>query len=147
MLSHSVVSDSLRPMDCSLPGSSVHGNSPGRNTGVGCHFLLQWNLPDPGIEPRSPIMQADALTSEPPGKPKNTGVDSLSLLQGNFPTQESNWDFLHCRRILYQLSYPGNPERLCTALQWRPLIYIRTKAAIRFFDPWYNPVFCLLWCL
>ena len=29
------------PMDCSLPGSSVHGDSPGKNTGVGCHFLLQ----------------------------------------------------------------------------------------------------------
>ena len=28
-------------MDCSPPGSSVHGNSPGKNTGVGCHFLLQ----------------------------------------------------------------------------------------------------------
>ena len=29
------------PMDCSLPGSSVHEYSPGKNTGVGCHFLLQ----------------------------------------------------------------------------------------------------------
>ena len=29
--------------------------------------------------------------TEPPGKPKNTGVGSLSLLQGNFPTQELNW--------------------------------------------------------
>ena len=28
-------------MDCSLPGSSVHGNFPGKNTGLGCHFLLQ----------------------------------------------------------------------------------------------------------
>ena len=28
-------------MDCSLPGSSVHGILPGKNTGVGCHFLLQ----------------------------------------------------------------------------------------------------------
>ena len=35
------------------PGSSVHGDSPGKNTGVGCHFLLQGDLPDPGIEPRS----------------------------------------------------------------------------------------------
>ena len=32
-------------MDCSLPGSSVHGNSPGRNTGVGCHALLQGIFP------------------------------------------------------------------------------------------------------
>ena len=40
------------PMDCGLPGSSVHGDSPGKNTRVGCHYLLQgifptqgWNLP------------------------------------------------------------------------------------------------------
>ena len=39
------------------------------NTGVGCHFLLQGNLPDPGIKPGSPTLQADALPSEPPGKP------------------------------------------------------------------------------
>ena len=36
-----------------------------------------------------------------------TGVGSLSLLQGIFPTQESNWGFLHCRQILYQTSYQG----------------------------------------
>ena len=41
----------------------------------------------------------------------NTGAGSLSLLQGIFPTQESNWGLLHCRRILYQLSYPGSPAR------------------------------------
>ena len=40
---------------------------------------------------------------------QNTGVGSLSLLQGIFPTQESNWGLLHCRWILYQLSYQGNP--------------------------------------
>ena len=38
-------------------------------------------------------------------KLKNTGVGSLSLLQGIFPTQESNWDLLYYRWILYQLSY------------------------------------------
>jgi len=38
---------------------------------------------------------------------QNTGVGSLSLLQGIFPTQESNRDLLHCRHILYQLSYQG----------------------------------------
>ena len=37
--------------------------------GVGCYFLFQGNLPDPVIEPKSPTLQADALTSEPPGKP------------------------------------------------------------------------------
>ena len=148
------------PMDCSPPGSSVHVNSPGKNTGVCCHVLLQgifptqvshvagsfftvwatrkkkkekflsrvwlfaipwtvayqaspsmgfsrkeyWSgllfplpggLSDPGIEPRSLALYADALQSEPPGnsppgKSVITGMGSLSLLQGIFPTQESN---------------------------------------------------------
>ena len=39
---------------------------------MGCHFLFQGNLSNPGIEPRSPASQAGALTSEPPG---NAGVD------------------------------------------------------------------------
>ena len=42
------------------------------------------------IEPRSPTLQADSLPAESQGKPKNTGVGSLSLLQGIFPTQELN---------------------------------------------------------
>ena len=65
--------------------------------------------PNPGIEPRSPALQADSLPSEPQGKLKNTGVDSLYLLQGIFPTQELNRGLLHCRQILYQLSDQGNP--------------------------------------
>ena len=43
---------------------------------------------------------------------QNTGVGSCSLLQGIFPTQESNQGLLHCRRILYQLSYQGSPINL-----------------------------------
>ena len=39
------------PMDCSLPGSSVHGDSPGKNTGVGCHALLQGISPTQGWNP------------------------------------------------------------------------------------------------
>ena len=70
VLSRSVMSDSLQPLD-SLPGSSVHGDSPGKDTGVG----------------------------------------SLSLLQGLFPTQESNPGLPHCRQILYQLSYQYLPRK------------------------------------
>ena len=62
------------------------------------------------MEPESPALQADSLPAEPQGKPKNTGVGSLSLLQGIFPTQEWNQGLLHCRWILYQLSYQGSPE-------------------------------------
>ena len=42
------------PMDCSPPGSSVHGIFPGRNTGVGCHFLLQEIFPTQGLNPGLP---------------------------------------------------------------------------------------------
>ena len=40
---------------------------------------------------------------------KNTGVSSLSLFQGSFPTHESNWGLLYCGQVLYQLSYKGSP--------------------------------------
>ena len=195
------MSASLQPLVCSPPGSSAHGDSPGQNTGLGCHALPQgifptqgsnpdllhcrqilyclshqeswcgstkntgvgshfllhqlhvilsnpqllglvssdglqcdfyksltssfthslrphgpsparllyprgfskqeyWSglpcpppgdLSNPGIKPRSPALQEDSLPSELPEKPKNTGVGSLSLLQGIFPTQELNW--------------------------------------------------------
>ena len=55
-------------MDRSLPGSSVHGDSPGEDTRMGCHALLQGNLPNPGIKPRAPALQVDSLLSELPGK-------------------------------------------------------------------------------
>ena len=56
------------PMDCSPPGSSVHGDSPGKNTGVACQDP-PGDLPNPGMEPRSPELPVDSLPSEPPGKP------------------------------------------------------------------------------
>ena len=109
MLSRPAVSDSLRS----------HGLSPAR-------LLCPWgfsrqeywsglpcppprDFPNPGIKPRSPTLQGDSLLSEPPGKPKNTGVGSLSLLQGIFLTQGVNLGLLHCRRILYCLSHQGSP--------------------------------------
>ena len=80
------------------------------------------DLPNPGIEPRSLTLQADSLPAEPQGKPKNTGVGSLShpipSPGGIFPTQESNRGLLHCRRILYQLSYEGS----LIAGGWGPLL-------------------------
>ena len=63
-------------MDCSPPGSSVHGDSPG-----------------------------------------NTGVGSLSLLQGIFQTQELNWGLLYGRQIPDQLSYQGSPALTLSGLK------------------------------
>ena len=65
----------------------------------------------------SPKIQGGTLNKTPwtiqpwnsPGQ--NTGVGSLSLLQGIFPTQGSNPGLLHCRQLLYQLSHKGIPEQ------------------------------------
>ena len=105
------------PMDYSSSGSSVHGDSPGKNTGVGYYALLQGIFPTQGSNPGLPALQADSLPSEPAAEPKNTGVGSLSLLQGTFPTQELNQGLLHCRWILYQLSYQGRPSYWVQNLQ------------------------------
>ena len=75
----------------------------------GWPFLSRGDLPNPGTEPRPPTLQADSLPGEPQWKPKNTRVGSLSLFQWIFPTQESNSGLLHCRQILYQVSYQGSP--------------------------------------
>ena len=66
----------------------------------------------PGTEPVSPALQVDYLRAEPPGKPKNTGVGSLTLLQWIFLTQEPN---LRLLRLLHwwvgslPLAPPGKP--------------------------------------
>ena len=98
----------------------------------GLPFPSPGDLPDPEIEPRSPTLPVDTLPSEPPGKPQfcsvvsdslwphrlysswnfpgqNTGVGSLSLLQGIFPTQGSNPGLTQCRQLLYQLSHQRSP--------------------------------------
>ena len=69
------------PVDCSSPGSSVHGVLQARiQEGLPC--LPPGDLPNPEVEPRSPALQVDSLPTVPTGKPKYTGVGSLSLLQG-----------------------------------------------------------------
>ena len=74
------------------------------------------DLPNPGIEPRSPTLQANSFPAELQGEPKNTGVGTQSLLQGIFLTQELNRGLLHCRRIFYQLSYLGSPRTVLLLL-------------------------------
>ena len=101
----SVMSDSLWPRGLYSPWNPL-----GQNSGVGSLSLLLGIFPNPEIEPRSPALQADSLPAKSQGKPKNTRMGSLSLLQQIFSTQESNQGLLHCRQILYQLSYQGIGE-------------------------------------
>ena len=58
------------PMDCSPPDSSVHGESPGKNTGVACHALLQGIFPTQGSNPGLPHCTADSLPVELPELPQ-----------------------------------------------------------------------------
>ena len=67
----------------SPPGSSVHRDFPGKNTGVGSLSFLQGNLPNPGIKHRSPTLQADSLPAEPRGKPiKMLAIEQIRERQG-----------------------------------------------------------------
>ena len=62
------MSDSLRPLDCRPPDSSVHGILQARILDrVAISFSR--GSPEPGLEPGSPTWQTDSLPSEPPGKP------------------------------------------------------------------------------
>ena len=126
-------------------------DSPGKNTGVGCHFLLQcmkvkresevaqscltlatpwtaahqaplsmgfsrqehWSglpfpspghLPDPGIEARSPALQADTLTSEPPGKPQ---CQTISLVNSPFSLRKEYVVVLQCTMNMSPVKSPS----------------------------------------
>ena len=80
-------------------------------------FFSPGDFPNPEIKLRSPTLQLDCLPAEPQEKPKNTGAGSLSFLQQIFLNQESNWGLLHCKWILYQLSYQVSP--LCGITGWK----------------------------
>ena len=97
-------------MNCkcsSPPGYSVHGDSPGKNTGVGFHAHAPGDLPNPGIKPRSPTLQVDSLLSEPPGKPKHTGVGIPSL--GDLPGRRIKPGFSALQADSLPAELPGKP--------------------------------------
>ena len=84
------------------------------------------------IESESRSVMSDSLWSHglyslwnSPGQ--NTGVGSLSLLQGIFPTQESNPVLPHCRGILYQLSHKGSPK----LLEWVAYLFSKGSSQLR----------------
>ena len=135
VLSHSVVSDSLWPNGLYSARLLCPWEFSRQEYWSGLPCPPPGDLSNPGIEPTSPTLQADSLPSEPPGKPRNTGVGSLSLLQGIFLTQESNWDLLPFRQILYQPSYPRSPVGYYTALKMNKLsLYEATWMSLRNFS-------------
>ena len=110
------------PMDCSSPGSSVHGNSPGKNTGVHCHALLQ------GIKPRSPTLRVDyCLSHQRSPRILEKGVSSLRELPD--PGIEPG-SLLQVDSLPAEL--PGKPE--VTSIGWGLLGLER------------NPMTLWVWC-
>ena len=93
------------PTLCDPMDYIVHGILQATEYWSGQLFPSPGDLLNPRNEPESPALAGRFSTTEPQEKPKNTGVGSLSLLQWLFLTQESNQVLLHCRWILYQLSY------------------------------------------
>ena len=77
------MSNSCDPMDCTCEAPPSMGFSM-QEYRSGLRFPTPGDLPDPGIEPRSPTLQADAFTSEPPGKhqttPKTWWVKTISTI-------------------------------------------------------------------
>ena len=121
-------------------------NSPGQNTGVGCHALLQgssqprdrtqvyphcrwifYHLSHQGSLKRTVKVKVTQLcptlcnptdyTVHGIFLGQNIGVDSLSLLQGIFSTQGSNPGLLHFRQIIYHLKHKGSPKSNYTPIK------------------------------
>ena len=106
---------------------------PGKNTGVGCHFLLQGDLPDPEIEPASPALAGGFFTTGPPGKPpdlpsrpgrSNRRPGRCNCFQGGLPDLRTRLRKTHSWQahptaskvkvtafgVLLRSQEPGNPE-------------------------------------
>ena len=124
------------PMDCSPPGSSVHGIFQARTLEWVSPFPSPGDLSDPGIKPRSPALQAGSLPSEPPGKPPIPQMRTLRprefkrLPEGHMPVRGEGQGQLPsasktCAFIHYWLVPNFAPFDSCCALlsnpTWNPL--------------------------
>ena len=94
VLSRSVISDSLLPHELQPTRLLCPWAFSRQEYWSGLPCPPQGDLPNSGTEPRSPALLVDSLPSEPPGKPKNTGVGSLYLLQGT--SRSKNWARVSC---------------------------------------------------
>ena len=96
------------PMSCSPPGSSVHGYSPGKNIGVGCHTLLQGIIPTQGSNTDLWHCRWILYHLNHQGSLRILEWEAYPFSMGT--PKPRNWigGVLHCRWILYQLNYQGS---------------------------------------
>ena len=82
------------PMDYSPPGSSVHGDSPGKNTGVGCHSLLQGIFPTQGLNPGLPHGRGILYQLSHQGSPRTLEWVAYPFSTGS--SRPRNWTGVSC---------------------------------------------------
>ena len=107
------------PIDCSPPGSSVHGDSPGKNTGVDCHFLLQGIFMTPGGKTQGSVLsrlhqQVDSLPLSLQGKETfkrrlKKQANAMLETDSKRATLEGNWGQLG-KKSEYELNIQGCQE-------------------------------------
>ena len=118
------------PMDCSLPSSSVHGDSPSKNTGVGCYFLLHWIFPTQGskLHLSSPALAGRSFTTELPEKPiMGTGEDwylGNALIPGS-PVGANRPCISTLRGVFTIDCYIQDTETLPSSLCWADSLLIQ----------------------
>ena len=86
-------------------------------SGLPCPLPRGFSKPKDLIQICNPELQLDSLLFEPPGKPKNTRVGSLSLLQRIFPVKELNWGLLQLQEDSLPAELPGKPQITYMVLQ------------------------------
>ena len=117
-------------------------------------WILEWvpcpppgDLPDLGVEPRSSALQAESLPAEPSGKPKNTGVASVSLLQGSSqPRTRSGVSCIAVDSLPAEL--PGKPPSiwLIVNTQWTYIKWMNEeKKSYSSWCDWAFTMYCTLY--
>ena len=111
VLCRSVMSDSVTVWTVAHQ-TALSMESPGKNTGVGCHALLQGVFPNQESKLGLPHCRQILYQLSHQGSPRILEWVAYPFSRGSSWPQESNRGLLHCRWILYQLGHQGSPKSL-----------------------------------
>ena len=144
MLSCSVVSDSAAPWTIARQAPLSMGFS-SQEYWTGLLFPPPGDLPDSGIKPTSPALQADSLPSDPPGKPMNTGMGSLSFLQGS-PDTPSELVWGNRNKEWPSAKMPGQVSHRISPLHYGPGCCQEARETLSFCRGAWPRVLCACRC-
>ena len=125
------------PVDCSPPGSSVHGFSR-QEYWSGLPFPFPGDLPNPGIEPGSPTLQADTLSSEPPGKPPGSQRIRVSASTSVLPMYIQDWFPFLCPPCSPRDSQESSPTPQFKSINSLALSFLYSPTFKSIHDYWKN---------